>query len=134
MDSTDEKIIRELQKNSRASFTTIAEKIGVSEGTVRNRVEKLQETGIIEKFTVEINEQKSFKAFVAVNVSTERDFDDVISSFPNSSEIYEIAGDIDLIVKISGSNSSSINNAVDAIRAVEGVEGTKTYMVLSERE
>lgn len=134
MDSTDEKIVEELRENGRASFTDIAEKVDVSEGTVRNRVEKLQETGVIEKFTVKIQENKDFQAFVSVTVSTEQDFDEVTSSFPESAEIYEVAGDIDLIVKISGKNSSEINDAVDEIRAVDGVESTKTYMVLSERE
>ena len=134
MDKKDEKILEYLEENGRAPFTDISEKIGVSEGTVRNRVQKMQEEGVIEKFTVEINREKNIKAFVTVDISTEREFDYVINQFTDDVEVFELAGDTDLLVKISGENSGQINEIVDNIRAVDGVEDTKTYMVLSERK
>lgn len=133
MDSTDEKIIEELKNDGRASFTEIAEKVGVSEGTVRNRVQRLQEQDVIEKFTVEVSDQGNVQAFVSVNVSTQRSFSDIIDEFPGGLEIFEIAGDMDILVKISRGSSAEINDVVDSIRDVEGVENTKTYMVLTEK-
>jgi len=131
MDSVDRKIIEELQENGRAPFTDVAENIDVSEGTVRNRVEKLRKEDIIEKFTVKIDESRKVRAFVSVDVSTEKDFAEILAGFPERMEVFEIAGDIDLLVKISRETSEEINQVVDEIRAVEGVERTKTYMVLS---
>jgi len=131
MDSVDRKIIEELQENGRAPFTDVAENIDVSEGTVRNRVEKLRKEDIIEKFTVKIDESRKVRAFVSVDVSTEKDFAEILAGFPERMEVFEIAGDIDLLVKISRVTSEEINQVVDEIRAVEGVERTKTYMVLS---
>lgn len=131
MDAVDRKIIEELKENGRAPFTEIAENIDVSEGTVRNRVEKLREENTIEKFTVKIDESTRVRAFVSVDVSTERDFAEILAVFPERMEVFEIAGDIDLLVKISRETSEEINQVVDEIRAVDGVESTKTYMVLS---
>ena len=133
MDSVDEKIISELRENARASFTDIAEKVEVSEGTVRNRVKQLQEEEIIEKFTVELADKSQISAFVSVDISTQRTFEQVLDDFPRDLEIFELAGDMDLLVKLDRQSSSEINQVVDSIRSVEGVKDTKTYMILSER-
>lgn len=132
MDNTDEEILSILEEDGRASFTDIAERVGVSEGTVRNRVEKLQETGVIENFTININQDRGISSFISITVSTDREFDRIISDFPRDIEVYELAGDMDMLVKAERSSSEEINEVVDEIRAVEGVESTQTYMILSE--
>ncbi|MFP4038879.1 MAG: Lrp/AsnC family transcriptional regulator [Candidatus Nanohaloarchaea archaeon] len=133
MDEKDSQILEILKEDGRASYTRIAEEISVSEGTVRNRVEKLQEDGVIEKFTVEIGGEKGVSAFVSVSVSTGRGFDEVISEFPEDVEVFEVAGDMDILVKVVRGSSREINDAVDKIREVNGVENTKTYMILSRK-
>lgn len=132
MDEVDEKILSILEEDGRASFTDIAEQVNVSEGTVRNRVEKLQETGVIEKFTVEVGRDRGISAFISVSVSTGREFDQVISDFPDDLRVYELAGDMDMLVKVERDSSEQVNQIVDDIRAVEGVKSTQTYMILSE--
>lgn len=132
MDSTDEKILEILKEDGRASFTDIAEKVGVSEGTVRNRVEKLQDSGVIQNFTVNVDEGSGISAFISINVSTEREFEKIISDFPDDLEVYELAGDMDMMAKAKRDSSEDINDVVDSIRAVEGVESTQTYMILSK--
>jgi len=52
MDKRDEKIIELLMDNSRISFTTIAEELGISETAVRKRMKKLEESGIIKAYTL----------------------------------------------------------------------------------
>lgn len=132
MDEVDEKILSILQEDGRASFTNIAEQVDVSEGTVRNRVEKLQETGVIQNFTVEIGRDRGISAFISVNVSTGREFEQIISDFPDDLQVYELAGDMDMLVKVERDSSEQVNQIVDDIRAVEGVKSTQTYMILSE--
>lgn len=133
MDDKDEKILEYLKKNGRAPFTEIGEAVGVSEGTVRNRVEKMREDGVIKNFTVEVEKNQGVSAFISVDISTEREFDKVVDELPEDLEVFELAGDTDLFVKISRESSEKINEVVDHIRSVDGVTGTKTYMVLSER-
>ncbi len=58
MDDKDKKIIELLEKNSRMPFTEIAKILGVTETTVRKRVEELEKKGIIKKYTIEINPEK----------------------------------------------------------------------------
>jgi|APHM01.1.fsa_nt_gi Transcriptional regulators len=133
MDGIDEEILEILDEDGRASFTKIANDIGVSEGTVRNRVNKLEDEDIIKGFTVEIDKGSVMTAFVSVDITTEEGFNSVLDDFPQDVEMFELAGDTDLLVKISRKNSSELNDVVDTIRAVGGVEDTSTHMVLSER-
>lgn len=132
MDETDEEILSILEEDGRASFTDIADRIGVSEGTVRNRVEKLQETGVIENFTVNVNRDRGIAAFISINVSTDREFDRIIDDFPDDIQVYELAGDMDMLIKAERNSSEEVNDVVDEIRAVQGVESTQTYMILSQ--
>ncbi|MBY6287232.1 AsnC family transcriptional regulator [Nanohaloarchaea archaeon H12] len=134
MDSKDREILDRLEENGRAAFTEISEDMNVSEGTVRNRVQRMKDEGVIEKFTVEISEQEQVKAFVSVDISTERDFEDVLDDLPNDLEVFEVAGRFDLFIKVSRYSSEEVNNVVDEIRSIEGVSDTTTYMVLSDSQ
>ena len=131
MDEKDEKILDILKKNGRKSYTDIADELGVSEGTVRNRVEKMQSSGVIENFTVNVEDVSNVEAFVSVEVSTEKEFPLIIKEFPLNLDVYEVAGDVDIIAKVSRKTTKQVNEVVDEIRKIDGVQSTKTYMVMS---
>ncbi len=57
IDEKDKKILEILKNDSRTPYTEIAERLDVSEATVRKRIESLREENIIEKFTIEIDPQ-----------------------------------------------------------------------------
>jgi Lrp/AsnC family transcriptional regulator for asnA, asnC and gidA len=58
VDDLDLKILKLLQEDGRASFTAIAEKLRLSESTIRKRVQVLQKRDIIKQFTIEIDPYK----------------------------------------------------------------------------
>ena len=132
MDRTDEEILEILEEDGRVSFTEVAEKVDVSEGTVRNRIEKMQKSGVIEKFTVETSTEGS-KAVVMVELETGRDIEEVLNDFPEGITILEVAGDYDLVLRIERKSNREINSILDTIRSISGVKGTETYMVLNQR-
>ena len=132
MDSTDEKILKILEEDGRISFIEVAEKVDVSEGTVRNRVEKMQENGAIENFTVETSTDGA-KAVVMVELETGREIEKLLKDFPANIQILEVAGEYDLVLRIERKSSQDINRLLDSIRTVSGVEDTETYMVLNQR-
>lgn len=134
MDERDQKILKRLKENGRKSFTEIAKELGVSEGTIRNRINRMKQENIIEKFTVKTNTKSTVEAFVNIEVSTEEPFNQIINKMPEELEVSEVAGDVDIVAKISRESNQEINKAVDQIRAIEGVDSTKTYMVLSKNQ
>ncbi|ASJ05941.1 Lrp/AsnC family transcriptional regulator [Thermococcus pacificus] len=135
LDEVDRKILVILQKNSRTPLREISKEVGLAESTVYERIKKLREKGIIKKFTVMLDpESLGFKilAFILIkskagmysHVATE------LKKYPQIVEIYETTGDYDMLVKIRTSGSDELNEFLDRIGEIQGVEATHTMVVL----
>ena len=134
MDDLDRKILLELEKNSRLSNIKMGEKLRISEGTVRNRVQKLVDNEIIEKFTLELNPKEGFCAFILVSMNPNKSCRELISKIkavPGVKKVYELAGKIDLLVKMVNSSTGEFNNAIDKLRQLDGVKETESLVVLN---
>jgi len=68
MDDIDRRILDTLRRDARTPYTEIADDIGVSEGTVRNRVDSLVDAGVIERFTVATS-TGNVKAMIEIGVA-----------------------------------------------------------------
>jgi len=55
LDAVDQQILYQLQQDSRTPVTAIADELNVSDNTVRNRIAKLEERGVIEGYSIQIN-------------------------------------------------------------------------------
>ncbi|MCX6822188.1 MAG: winged helix-turn-helix transcriptional regulator, partial [Candidatus Aenigmarchaeota archaeon] len=69
MNNTDEKIIDILKKNSRTTITKIAEKVGLTEGAVRYRINELLKNGKIKRFTIDT--ENEIDAIILVSTKPE---------------------------------------------------------------
>ena len=58
MDSTDQKLLGLLSMNSRLSFAELGRKINLSPSSVRERMQRLEDTGIIKKYSIQLDERK----------------------------------------------------------------------------
>ncbi|NLX46801.1 MAG: Lrp/AsnC family transcriptional regulator [Euryarchaeota archaeon] len=134
IDHLDDKIIEILKKDSRKPFVEIANELEVSEGTIRSRVKKLFEEGVIQAFTIKTS-SKNVKALVElkidVNVNTS-EIADQIASFPGVSEVYEVTGEEDIVAIIDVTSSPQLNEIIERIRRYENVESTRTRLILKE--
>jgi DNA-binding Lrp family transcriptional regulator len=130
MDQTDRNILSYLRDDGRASYTELADELGVSEGTVRNRVQRMKEEGVIERFTVE-TKVEGISAVVMAKISTDTDISEILGSLTEGIDFYEVTGDYDLVMEIERETTEELNEEIDSVRAVEGVVDTKTYPVLN---
>ncbi|OPX60988.1 MAG: HTH-type transcriptional regulator LysM [Methanomassiliicoccales archaeon PtaB.Bin134] len=134
IDHLDDKIIEILKKDSRKAFVEIANELEVSEGTIRSRVKKLFEEGVIQAFTIKTS-SKNVKALVEVkidvNVNTS-EIADQIASFDGVSEVYEVTGEEDIVAIIDVTSSPQLNEIIERIRRYENVESTRTRLILKE--
>ncbi len=128
MDEIDLKIMRKLEKDSRESFVDIAEALGVTEGTIRNRVARLMESGHIRRFTVDF--RAPFEAAVMISVDAKRAKRIIASLKGLSSDVYEISGSYDIVAIIKAISIESLNKSMDRIRAIRGVRDTVTSIRL----
>ena len=129
IDERDRKILEILQGNSRLSNTEIAKAMGVSEGTIRKRIKRLVDEGIIEKFTT-ITKKEGQDAIILVRVDTRESGKTIKSLKEKFKEVYEFSGKADLAIRIRCASIDEINVTVDEIRMFSGVRSTETLIRL----
>jgi DNA-binding Lrp family transcriptional regulator len=133
MDEKDKEIIKLLANNARAGYGDIGAKIGLSEGAVRKRIKTLTDEGTIRKFTVKINLSEGAQAITLLTASPAHPTKEVskkIQTIPNVETTYEVSGEYDIVVVISGMNMAEVNECIEKIRSVEGIMKTNTMIVL----
>ena len=132
-DKTDDKIIGYLRDDARESFVEIGKKLKLSESAVRRRVKNLVDSGVIEKFTVEMGESNTTSAIVLISVDSATDTSKVsakLTKLEAVKTVYEITGQYDISVIIRAGNIAEINICIDDLRKIQGVIDTNTVIIL----
>jgi Lrp/AsnC family transcriptional regulator, involved in the regulation of lysine biosynthesis len=133
MDETDKEILRILKDDGRAGYSDIGKQIGLSEGAVRKRIKTLTDTGVIRKFTVKVGVAEGAEAITLLATNPSHPTQDVsnkIREIPNVETLYEVTGEYDIVVVISGMSVAEVNECIEKIRRVEGIMKTNTMIVL----
>ena len=137
LDDVDRQILELLKRNSRVKYTELARIVGVTEGAVRRRVSRLVKNGVIKRFTVEIGVTKPLlKALVLISARTSHPLSTVsenVKRLQGVEAVYEVSGLYDIVAVIKGDDISDLNNCIDEIRKIDGVESTNTLVVLREQ-
>ena len=134
MDALDEKILKILRNNARLAFVDIAAQLEISEGTIRSRVKKLVEDGVIKKFTI-TTASKNIKSLIMVSINININTSDVskkIRKIDGVETVYEISGDDDIVVIVNVSDSDELNRIIESIRGISHTLSTRTSMILKE--
>ncbi|MFH1056860.1 MAG: Lrp/AsnC family transcriptional regulator [Candidatus Micrarchaeota archaeon] len=135
MDEKDGRILGALEENARLSTAEISRMTKIPRVTVHERIQKLKESGVIERFTVKLNGKKTglpSTAFVLISYSqnqrqNQRKLAKQIAGLEHVKEVHIIGGEWDLLVKIVGKSVEDIGKVVvDKIREFEGVGKTLT--------
>ena len=132
-DKTVDKIIRFLRDDARESFVEIGKKLKLSESAIRRRVKNLVDSGVIEKFTVEMGETNTTSAIVLISVDSATDTSKVstkLTKLEDVKTVYEITGQYDISVIIRSGNIAEINICIDELRKIQGVIDTNTVIIL----
>ncbi|MDQ5869995.1 MAG: Lrp/AsnC family transcriptional regulator [Thermoproteota archaeon] len=111
----------------------MGKEIGLSESAVRRRVRNLVNTGIIKRFTVEVDSGEKTSAITLLSISSSADTAAVTAKLPDVKgvkTVYEITGQFDIAAIISAPSISEINHCIDLIRKIEGVSDTNTVIIL----
>jgi Lrp/AsnC family transcriptional regulator, regulator for asnA, asnC and gidA len=133
LDQTDEKIIAILREDARKPFVDIAKSVNLSEAAIRRRVANLTRAGSISKFTIETSFGPQARAISLLSVDPNSPTAEVSSRLKRLKgvdSIFEITGEYDIAVIVSGSNIAEINSTIDEIRKLSGIDDTNTVVVL----
>jgi len=134
----DQQLLAVMRGNARASTTELAQILGVSRSTVQKRLERLETEGVIAGYTVQLSSEyldQEIKAHVMITVSP-RMTADIIKSMEildGVRAIYSVSGPHDLIAEVAAMNVTELDNMIDEIIAIDGVERTVSSVILSTR-
>ncbi len=139
IDNVDLKILEILMKNAKKPYTEVAKQVYVSGGTVHVRMRKLEETGIVEGTTLNINYSKlgyDITVFVGIFLAKSALYDDVIAQLKLIDEITNIhytTGNYSMFVKMHCQDTQHLIDVLhDKIQKVDGIVRTDTMISLEE--
>jgi Lrp/AsnC family transcriptional regulator for asnA, asnC and gidA len=134
IDATDVTILKLLQKNGRMSNTEIARLSGVSENTVRYRLQKLlksdffQIVGIVDPLKLGNGLEGTIR--LKVDIKHLREVGSFLSSLPQLFYVARVSGSVDFEASFFVKGMSEARALIDRINAEEGVVDTDMVMVL----
>ncbi len=134
MDVIDLKILEELKTDSRMSFNDISTRVGKTEATVRRRVKKMIDDGIIKKFTIEYNVDSKPKTRATVKI--EPDFKEIknimkeLIDIEEITDIWRLSGDCGILIKVEIPSIEQFNPLIEnKISVIKGVRVVETCFI-----
>ena len=134
MDGTDLKILEILSRNAREKYKDISKMMGVATSTIHNRVQKMVEGGLIERFTIIPDPMKmghGITTYVGVNIDHEKKeaIIDKLVPIGEVLEIYELLEPYDLFIKARTDTIESLKDDVlRVISEIDGVSGLSSIL------
>ena len=136
MDKLDHDIILSLNTNARKSFRHIAKELKVSLSTISNRVKRLEDDGIIERYIPVVNKEKiGYDLTAVINIKLTHgkliEVQEKISKDNHVSAVYDITGDWDSLIIAHFKDRRDLNSFIKRILSIENVECSNTQLVLN---
>ncbi len=135
LDEKDKCILEMLIADSRRPYREIADEVGLSESTVRKRVIKLQEVGVIEKFTIKIcrEDERCIIAFITLIPRSHSELKELLREtqvLPQCEEVYFLAGECGILVKINVPEINELDAVIESFRGRSDVKGVERVCVV----
>ncbi len=134
LDATNKAIIEALQADGRQAYATIAKTVGLSEAAVRQRVNRLLDSGVMQVVAVTDPLTLGFKRQAMIGIRAEGDMRavaDRLAALPEVDYVVLTAGSFDVLVELVCSDDDHLLRVLnDQIRAVPGVRDTETFVYL----
>lgn len=145
LDEKDLQVLEELRQNAKRTTSQMSKRLNIPITTVHNRIKKLEQLGIIKKYTVEIDYAKLGKPITAYIMVTvvymlpsgvkvmQEDIAKQIKAMPEVEQVELITGATDILVKARVKDVPELNDLVTKkLRKIEGADKAQTMIVLSE--
>jgi Lrp/AsnC family transcriptional regulator for asnA, asnC and gidA len=134
LDQTSLQIIRELQRDGRRPFTSIAKTVGLSEGAVRQRVQRLLDAGVMQIVAVTDPLRVGLHRQAMVGIRADGDLRDIAAKLAASNEIDYVvitSGRYDLLVELTARDDEHLLDVINSqIRSIAGIRSTETLVYL----
>jgi DNA-binding Lrp family transcriptional regulator len=135
MDTLDQQLIALLRADARSSVATLAHRLGVSRGTVHNRIVKLEDAGTIVGYTVRLRPEVEHNEIVAwMSIAVEgnqtREVISILLGEPGVGALHDTNGRWDLLAELRCANLADLAAVLERVRLIKGIGATETSIHL----
>lgn len=138
LDEVSKAIITQLQQDGRRSYAAIGKVVGLSEAAVRQRVQRLIESGVMQVVAVTDPTELGFARQAMVGIEVTGPLDQVADSLAELEEVDYVvvtAGSYDILVEVVCESDDHLLELISGkIRKIPGVVRTETFMYLNLRK
>jgi len=136
LDDTDRRIIEVLERDARTSLRGIAEEVGVSLGTVSNRVKKLEDNEVIKHYRVILDSEKvgwNLNVVIGLRIQKGRliEIQEKIARDNRVYGVYDVTGEFDSMVIARAVDRSDLDDLSKNVLSMDGVVRSVTHLVLN---
>jgi Lrp/AsnC family transcriptional regulator for asnA, asnC and gidA len=137
LDEIDRNILKILQENARTSYREIQDKLGISIGTIHNRISKLKKNGVIEGYTLKLNNEKlGYKLSFLIRINCNGKFTEEILSdikkIPEVCSVFHTTGDQSAALICRFKESDDVQKFIHFLNQKEYITRTNSNMILKE--
>ena len=139
IDELDRHLIALLRTDSRMPAAALAKALKVSRGTVQNRIDRMQASGVIQGFTIKTRpdvEANRVRAVMSIAVEGERSGAVIkrLKGLPEVSAVHTTNGRWDLIAELDVETLAAFSQTLDAVRQIEGIASTEISILLATQK
>ena len=136
MDDVDRQLIAILRNDARTAVATLAKRLGVSRGTVQNRIDRMMREGAMLGFTLRLppeSDAHRVRAVMAIAIEGERSSAVMaaLKGFPEIEAVHTTNGRWDLMAELNAESLAAFSRALDGIRQIKGIATTETSILLA---
>ncbi len=134
LDDIDKSIVESLQQDGRLPYTKLAVEVGLSEAAVRQRVQRLTESGVVQIVAVTDPMMLGFHRMAMIGVKVEGDLRvaaNAIAAIPEVSYVVVVSGSFDLMMEVVCEDDEHLLTLLnDTVRSITGVRSTESFTYL----
>ena len=136
LDATDRTILAALLEDARISQRGLAKRVGVAQGTITNRLRRLEEMGVIKGYTVLLDAESigwtmTVITGLRIQKGTMIDVQQQIAADPRVFAVYDVTGDYDSMVLARVQGRKDLDDLTKTVFTMEGVQRSITQVVLN---
>jgi DNA-binding Lrp family transcriptional regulator len=138
LDELDRQLLALLREDARRQVSQLAEMLRVSRATIYGRIARLEEQKIIVGYTVRVgaeHHRRMIRAHMMIKVlpkyihETERE----LAAFPQLITLHAVSGEYDMMAEIEADNPEALNDLIDRIGMLDGIEKTTSSIILATK-
>jgi len=138
LDNVDERLLGLLRDDARQPIAQLAKELGISRGQLYSRLSRLEEIGVVAGYTVRLGAAfagSRVRAHMMIKTlpRCHREVEQALAKITQVQAIHAISGEYDVIAMLETEDSAQLNDLIDDIGLLEGIERTTTSVILATK-